>query len=87
MDGGILQRKESLMRAYDVQVLCRDYAGSIHEGWRPAVDGTLNQTGLPAVEASRCATPEEAESLRSFVITETQLSPVQVRVVVRCTSR
>jgi hypothetical protein len=46
---------------YQVQV-SGPWAGSVG-GWRPAVDGTMNQSGRPAAEASTFATEDEAEEV------------------------
>lgn len=38
-----------------------EWAGAVG-GWRPAVAGTVNQTGLSDEEASTCATHDEAQA-------------------------
>jgi hypothetical protein len=46
------------------------WAGDASPGWRPAVAGTLNQTGGPDEEASTFSSLEEAESTLDFIKTE-----------------
>jgi hypothetical protein len=51
---------EETVTQYRIEVR-GDWAGEIG-GWRPVVDGTVNQTDQPAEEASTFATFEEAEA-------------------------
>jgi len=54
--------------SYQVQVK-GEWAGS-EGGWRPAIDGTLNQTGRPAAQASTFPTMDEAEEALSLCVAE-----------------
>lgn len=64
--------------AFHVQVQCEDWAGGLRSGWRPAFDGTLNQTGASAEEASRFDSYDEA---RACVDDVTEQHPDAARIV------
>lgn len=65
--------------AYQVQVICNEWAGGLQSGWRPAIAGALNQTGLSDEEASTFDTEEEARAvLADLVIPQ---NPDEARVV------
>jgi hypothetical protein len=64
--------------AYQVQIR-GDWAG-VRGGWRPAVDGTINQTGMSRDAASTAPTRAEAEALAEAVV-EAGAAPADVRVV------
>jgi hypothetical protein len=51
---------------YQIQVR-GEWAGRVG-GWRPAVDGTINQTGLPAAEASTFASHDDAQACLDNVL-------------------
>jgi hypothetical protein len=57
-----------------------DWAGEPAGRWRPAIAGTLNQTGGPDAAASSADTEEEAEALRALCIAE-GASPDDLRIV------
>lgn len=49
------------MRSYRIEVR-GEWAGSVSSDWRPAISGTLNQTGESDEEASTCDTHDEAQA-------------------------
>lgn len=53
--------------AFQIQVR-GPWAGIFTSTWRPAIDGTLNQTGLSAEEASTVETHEDARAMLENVI-------------------
>lgn len=67
------------MTRYMIQVLANEWAGTLRDGWRPGVDGTLNNTNMSPEEASTFDTRADAERfLRDFVVPE---GPTDSRIV------
>lgn len=53
--------------AFQIQVK-GEWAGGVGNTWRPAIDGTLNQTGRPRDEASTFDTIEDARTVHENVV-------------------
>lgn len=60
-----------------LEVLSREWAGTLHSGWRPAIDGTLNQTALAAREAS---TYPSVKAARADVAIVQEQEPEAIRI-------
>lgn len=67
------------MGRYRIEVLSNEWAGTLRDGWRPAVAGTLNNTSLSDDAASTFDSAAEAANfLARFVVPE---EPDQARIV------
>ena len=65
--------------AWRIEVQCQEWGNTLQDGWRPAIDGSLNQTGMTADEASTFTTRREAERvLDACVLPE---GPDAVRII------
>lgn len=63
---------------YKLEVRSNEWAGILRNGWRPAIAGTLNQTGLSDNEASTYPTLADAEADVAIVWEQ---EPEDVRIV------
>ena len=52
---------------YIIEVLSTEWAGTLRDGWRPAIAGSLNQTGWSNERASTFARRSDADSFLTMV--------------------
>ena len=62
---------------HTIQVQSNEWAGTLRDGWRPAIDGTLNSSEFSADEAS---TFESFEDAVEFLPLVREQNPDSVRI-------
>jgi hypothetical protein len=65
--------EDRTMATYQVQVT-GEWGGAVGS-WRPAVTGTVNQSGLSDAEASTCDTHDEAVALQDNLVQSIESDP------------
>lgn len=67
-----------------MQVMSSEWGGTLHSGWRPAIAGTLNQTGLSDEASSEFPSLRSAMEFLPMVRAE---APESIRIIAAISGR
>ena len=64
--------------AWRIEVQCQEWGGTLRDGWRPAIDGTLKPAAMTADAASTFTTRREAERVLDACVLPEQPDAVRI---------